>query len=87
MACQVDWKALLKGKYPSYKLEVEAYLESLEIATSSEVSAGKCYEAICDAPNVSENLKILYKEALFGSNKDVRARIKNRMSNFHRNLK
>ena len=87
MASQVDWATLLKGKYPSCKLEVNAYLDTLDIATSNLVSAGKCYEAICDDPNVNENLKILYKEALFGSNKEVCACIKSRMSNFRRNLR
>ena len=87
MGSEVDWKALLKGKYPSCKIEVDAYLDSLEISTSNEVSARKCYEAICDHPEVSETLKMLYKEGLFGTNKDVRARIKSRMSTFRRNLR
>ena len=87
MASDKDWKVVLKAKFPSYKVEVEAFLSSLEIATSSDISAAKCYDAIRDLPDVNENLKSLYKEALFGKDKDVKARIKNRMSNFRRNLK
>ena len=87
MACGEDWKLLLKGKYPSYKIEVETYLDSLEIATSSLISASKIYEVIHHLPEVNENLKKLYKEALFGHDPDVKARIRSRMSNFQRNLK
>ena len=65
MASQVDWKLLLKGKYPSYKREVEAYLESVEICTSNEMSARKCYEAICNAPEVDENLKTLQRSLIW----------------------
>ena len=77
-----DWEPILKAKYPSYKVEVEAFLESLDIATSSEISMQKIYHAIREDPKVHENLKSLYTEAVFGSNKDVCARIKNRIANF-----
>ena len=87
MASQQDWKGLLKKNYPSYKVEVEAFLDSVDIATSNEISASKVYDAIKDVPEVNANLKSLYREALFGFDKEVRARIKNRMSNFRRNLK
>ena len=87
MAVQQDWKALLKKNYPSYKVEVEAFLDSLAIATSNEISASKVYDAIKDIPEVNSNLKSLYREALFGRDKDMKSRIKNRMMNFCRNLK
>ena len=82
-----EWKSILKGKFPSYKIEVDAFLDSIEIATSTKVAASKIYEAICDAPEVNATLKSIYEEALFGKNKDVKARIKNRIGNFRRNLK
>ena len=78
---------LLKGKYPSYKIEIDTYLDSLDIATSSDISAAKIYDAIRDLAEVNKNLKKLYREALFGSNKDVKARIKSRISNFRRNFR
>ena len=87
MAIKQDWKALLKKNYPSYKVEVEAFLDSLAIATSNEISASKVYDAIKDISEVNSNLKSLYREALFGRDKDMKSCIKNRMTNFCRNLK
>ena len=87
MALNNEWDVLLKAKYPSYTVEVEAFLESLDIATSSEISMEKIYEAIREDDKVDENLKCLYMEAIFGSNKDVRSRIKNRIANFRRRLR
>ena len=87
MACRDDWEMILKGKYCSYKVEIDAYLESLEIATSTEISATKIYYAIHNDKDVNENLKKLYCEAVFGTNKDVKARIKSRIANFRRSLK
>ena len=83
----IDWETVLKGKYVSYNIEIEAYLASLEIATSTEISMQKIYFAIRDSPVVHDNLKMLYREALFGKNKEVKARMKNRISNFRRNYK
>ena len=82
-----DWEELLKAKYASFKVEVEAYLDSLDIATSTEISMAKIYEVISVDDQVNPNLKKLYKEALFRKNKDVKARIKNRIANFRRSLK
>ena len=87
MACKINCDAVLKGKNASYKVEVDAYLESLDIATSTEISAQKIFYAICDSPVVDSNLKAMYREYLFGSNKDVRSHIKNRISNFRRRLR
>ena len=81
------WEKVLKGKYVSYNVEIEAYLDSLEIATSTEISMQKIYFVIRNDPSVHENLKALYREALFGTNKEVKARIKNRISNFRRNYR
>ena len=82
-----DWEALLKAKYNSYKVEVEAYLNSLDISTSSDISMGYIYEAIADDKNINPDLKCLYVEACFGSNKDVKSRIRNQISNFRRMLR
>ena len=71
------WDKLLKAKYISYKVEVQAYLDSLEIATSSDISMAHIYESICSDSKVHPNLKLLYKEALHGTNKDVKSRIRN----------
>ena len=87
MADQMYWTALLEKKYPSYKIEVDAFLNSLDISNSVEISAQFIYNVIRYDPLVNEDLKILYKEALFGENKEVKSRIKNRVSNFKRGLK
>ena len=82
-----DWEKLLKAKYNSYKVEVEAYLDSLDIATSSDISIAHIYQAIRHDEKVNPKLKMLYKEALYSSNKDVKARIRNQIANFCRSLK
>ena len=81
------WERVLKGKYVSYNVEVDAYLESVEIATSTDISMQKIFFAIRDDPSVHENLKAMYREALFGKNKEVKSRIKNRIANFRRNYR
>ena len=86
MAEGIDWNALLDVRYHSFTVEVEAYLESLNVSSSSEVSIDKIYQAIRDDPEVDPNLKLLYKEAVYGTNKQVKKRMKSRMSNFRRNL-
>ena len=87
MASNIDWDALFDKKYPSYKVEVQAYLDSLDVASSTEISAIHIYHAICNDQQVNENLKLLYREALHGTNKDVKSHIKNRVSNFCRSLR
>ena len=87
MANAINWKELIRARYPSYKVEVNAFLESLEVSSSSDISIEKVYEAIKDDPQVNSNLILLYWEAAFGSNKDVKVHMKSRMSNFKRGLK
>ena len=86
MASQVNWKELLDGRYPSYKVEVNAFLESVDISSSTEVSMDFIYEAIKSDPNVCDNLKLLYHEANFGTHKLVKKRIKSRVAGFRRAL-
>ena len=71
MDFEPNWEIVLKGKYNSFNIEVEAYLDSLEIATSTDISASKIYEAIKDSNEVHPNLKMLYREAVYGTNKEV----------------
>ena len=68
-------------------MEVEAYLDSLDVATSSDISISKIYEAISHVEDINPNLKALYQEACFGTNKDVKSRMRNRISNFRRSLR
>ena len=87
MASPINWEELIAGRYPSYMVEVNAFLESLEVSSSSEISLEKIYFAIKDDPQINSNLVLLYREAVLGTNKDVKARMKSRMSNFKRTLK
>ena len=86
MSDQVDWKKLLEARYPSYKVEVNAFIESVDISSSTEVSIDHIYDAIKSDPNVCDNLKLLYHEAVYGSNKEVKKWIKSHVSNFLRAL-
>ena len=86
MASQVNWKELLDGRYPSYKVEVNAFLDSVDISSSTEISMDHIYQAIKSDPNVCDNLKLLYHESVYGSDKEVKKRIKSRVSNFRRAL-
>ena len=87
MASVIDWSSLLEKKYSSYKVEVNAFLDSLDIANSIEISIQHIYEAIKGDCKVNENLKALYCEAINGTNKEVKNRIRNRVSNFKWALK
>ena len=87
MASNVDWSKLLVKKYNSFNVEVEAFLDSLDVSNSTDVSMGFIYDKIRNDKNVSPDLKLLYREAVYGSEKAVKLRIKNRLTNFKRNLK
>ena len=87
MASQVDWSQILDGRYPSYKVEVLAFLDSLDISSSTDISIEYIYDQIKTDGNVCDNLKLLYHEAVYGQNKAVKNRMKNRVSNFRRALK
>ena len=82
MATSIEWEAILDQCYPSYKVEVNVFLDSLEVSSSPEISIEKVYYAIKDHPKINENLILLYHEAAFGSNKEVKTCMKNCMSNF-----
>ena len=87
MASLIDWSELLDQRYPSYKVEVEAFLDSLDVSSSPEISIEKVYYAIKDDEQINPNLIALYYEAAFGFNKEVKLRMRNRMSNFKRTLR
>ena len=84
---QIDWAEILDKKYPSYTTEVQTFLDNAHISNSTDVSMIKIYDVIVHDPNVSEVLKMLYHEAIYGCNKDVKLRIRNRVANFRRCLK
>ena len=87
MAALENWDEILKERFPTYKVEEDAYIDSLEVAHSTEVYIERIFEAIKNDASVHDNLKLMYREALDGGNKDVVKRIKNRISNIHRNCR
>ena len=87
MASQVDWTPILDARYASYTVEVQAFVDTVHISSSVDISIENIYEAIKSHAKVPDNLKLLYHEAAYGSNKDVKIRMRNRVSNFKRKLK
>ena len=87
MTSSVDWTEILEGRYPSYTVEANAFLDSAEVLSSPEISAQMVYQSIKSDANVCDNLKLIYHEAIFGNNKKVKKRIYNRMSHFRRTLR
>ena len=83
----INWEDVLKDRYATFKLEEEGFLESLKVCNSTEVSAEKIYHTIKDCGEIPYNLKLMYREAVFGWNEKVRLRIKNRIGNIRRNLR
>ena len=87
MAGQINWFEMLKYRFPTFKVEEDGFLESLDIACSMEVYIERIYQAIKDVPHVPDNLKAMYHEAMINGNKEVVKRIKGRISNIRRNCK
>ena len=87
MSSVIDWAAILEKKYPSYMLEVETFLDTIHISRSNDVSMIKIYEVILHDPNIDEVLKMMYEETIYGKNKDVKLRMRNRVANFRCSLK
>ena len=87
MASQVNWSEILDERFPSYKAEVNTFLDTLHISKSTDVSIEKIYGQIRDDPDIPQKLKMLYKECIHGSDKNVKLRIRNRVGNFKRGLR
>ena len=87
MASNVDWGQVLKDRFYIFKVEENAFLQSLDICNSSDVAAQKIYETIRNDSEIPANLKLMYKEFLFGTHVKVKKRIKSRISNMRRNFK
>ena len=87
MASNIDWTPLLEKKYVCFKVEVNTFLESLDVANSSDIAMAYVYDKIRNDRQVSPDLKALYREAVYGTEKSVKLRIKNRLANFKRTMK
>ena len=87
MASNVDWEEILRDRYATFKVEEQAFLDSLKICNSTEISTERIYDAIKGDPDVPANLKLMYREAVFGTNQQVKNRIKNRLGNIRRHVR
>ena len=87
MAGAWNWQEILRERFPTFKVEEDAFIECLDIACSTEVYIEQIYEAIKNVNHVPNNLKALYHKAMLNGDKDVVKRIKNRISNIRRNCK
>ena len=87
MAGQPNWGELLEKRFPSYKAEVTAFLDTLHISKSTDVSIEKIYEVIKDNCDIPDDLKALYNECINGTDKAVKLCMKSRVGNFKHGLR
>ena len=74
MASVSEWDKILQGKFKVYDVEKSIYSENRNKANSPEILA----KLICDGlqpGDVPNNLKSLYTEAVYGSDKKVKLHI------------
>ena len=72
------WDKILQSKFKAYDIEKLIYAENRNKANTPEMYA----KFICDSlreGDVPENLKKLYKEAVYGTDPKVKLRIKKRV--------
>ena len=73
-----EWDQILKNRFRAYDVEKSIYIESQKVANGPMMFAQNIYDALRPG-DVPDNLKNLYKEALYGNNSKVKARIISRM--------
>ena len=64
-----------------YLLELEEaiFLEVILTSSCADVIAKSIYEAIKDGDEISQSLKDLYRQGIFGTDKKIKKRLRNRM--------
>ena len=73
-----EWDKILAGKFKLYEIEKSIFAENRNKSNSPEVMA----KFICDGlrpGDVPDNLKLLYQEAVYGSDKKVKQCITKRI--------
>ena len=78
MAGEDYWKEFLDQKFKVYNIEETVYIQSSQKANGPDMFA----KFICDAMkpgDVPKALHMLYHEAVYGSDVNVKNRIRNRM--------
>ena len=74
MASATDWEKILQGKFKFYDVEKLIYTENRNKSNSPEVMARFISNSL-NPGDVPDNLKDLYHEAIYGSDKKVKQRI------------
>ena len=78
MAEADDWGQILKAKYKPFEVERSIYIDSQKLANGPMMFA----QYICDGlrpGDVPDNLRKIYREAVYGTNEKVKARIVSRI--------
>ena len=66
-------------RLPLLKIEEDVFLNSILTSNGVDVIAKKIYEFIKDDPNISDNLKTLYKDGLYSRNPKIKWHLRSRM--------
>ena len=82
MSGNINWSDLLEKKYPSFAVEVEAFIDSAHVSKSTDISIQNIYQAIRNDDHIESNLKLLYHKTIYGTNKEVKLRIRNCVAHF-----
>ena len=73
-----EWGQILKNRFRAFDVEKSIYIDSQKVANGPLMFAQYIYDALRPG-DVPDNLKNLYREALYGTNQKVRARIISRI--------
>ena len=66
-------------RLPLLEIEEDVFLNSILMSNGADVIAKKIYEFIKDDPNISDNLKKLYKDGLYSWNPKEKCHLRSRM--------
>ena len=78
MAGPHDWDAILSQKFKVFQVEESTYVESSQRSNGPDMFAKFICDSLrdCDVP---QNLRLMYREAVYGSNEAVKKRIRSGM--------
>ena len=68
-----------KEKCPLLEIEEHMFLDNILTSNGADTIAKRIYEVIKDADGISDNLKTLYREGLYGKNASIKRRLRNRI--------
>ena len=86
MATLTGWEAILKERYGVFDIEKSLYKQYMTVLSTPRALT----QAICDGIRPTEvpfNLRKIYREAVYGTNAKVRARILNQMNTIGRSIR